>query len=457
MIKSYRRRFILSNMILSGTVLLIVFVVLAVMDYRQEYSGLENTMNIILKPWNTSNGSQEMGQPSANGAMPDDRQKNGAQRMESRDQPERRDSQEMRSREQEQRDQRERESEISKSDYELFTTVIYRPDEGEITYLSEGESVDYESISSAVKEIDRSRSQFGTLRKYGLIYYTERTKSEIKIAFIGTDYLAAKVAKGMLRLALIFILSLGAIFAVSVRLARLAGRPLERAIEMERSFVADISHDLKTPITIVLTNNTILKSNKDAKVGDQLQWIESSDAAARNMMTLVSEMLTLSEIETVGKKTQTRSVSLSSSCERCVLELESLAYEQNIEIESDIADGVNVVSTPEYTDRICSGLIENALKYEPAGGRIIVNVFRAKKSAVLTVANKGSVISPEDMEHIFERFYRADKTRGKTKGHGLGLPIIKQMTELIGARIDVESSPGSGTVFTVTFECCDHS
>lgn len=446
MIKSYRKRFILSNMLLSGIVLLAVFIVLGVVSCNQEYRNLENTMSLVLKPWNSN------GLLSANGqGYYQDKKPEPSPKKETSGEPERKKEPEPHEREEE----KGQGGEISQDDYELFTTVIYHSRSKEVSILSGEEAAESETIEAAAAQAAKESKRFGKLPDHGLIYYKENTKIEIKIALISTSYLTAKIAKRLLLLTLVFLLSMGAIFAVSVRLAKLAAKPLEQAIEMERNFVADISHDLKTPITIVLANNGILKSNKNARIGEQLQWIESTETAAKNMMELVNEMLTLSEVESFGRKAELYSVPLSSVCEKCTLQLESLAYEQNIGIVSDIAEDIEILSTHEYTERICSGLIDNALKYEHSGGRIEVNVFKDKKNAVLTVRNFGSVISEEDMPHIFERFYRADKTRGQTKGHGLGLPIIKQMTELIGAKIDVKSSQSDGTVFTVRFDMPD--
>ncbi len=443
MIKSYRRKFILSNMILSGIVLLVVFIVLGVVNYRQEYNNLESVMGIVLKPWN----SHESSSVSDVSKAPKDKPQEKSHK-ETGGEPDRKKPSETHSDD----DRHMYSSVISHDEYELFTTLIYHTKSNEISYLSGVDSIDTDNISTIVEQIVEERSQFGKLNDYKMIYYKETTPEETKIALIDSSYLTFKIVGRILLLSFVFLMSLGAIFVVSIRLARIACEPLEKAIEMERNFVADISHDLKTPITIVLTNNGILKSNKDDTISEQMQWIESTEAAAKNMMTLVNEMLTLSEIESIGRKVEKYAVSLSSSCEKCILQLESLAYEHNIEIRSNIAEDVDVLSTTDYTERICSGLIENALKYEPAGGCIEVDVFKDKKNAVIKVRNFGSVINEEDIPHIFERFYRADKTRGKTKGHGLGLPIIRQMTELIGGSIGVQSSREEGTVFTVTFE-----
>ena len=148
-------------------------------------------------------------------------------------------------------------------------------------------------------------------------------------------------------------------------------------------------------------------------------------------MNMVSEMLTLSSLESISKEIEYSCVNLSSAAEKCVLQMESVAYERRITINEQIEENAVVWATQDYVDRICSGLIENALKYEPDGGEIDVIVKAEKKHSILSVTNIGSTIDREDLPHVFERFYRGDKTRRMKTGHGLGLPIINQIVESI--------------------------
>ena len=163
-------------------------------------------------------------------------------------------------------------------------------------------------------------------------------------------------------------------------------------------------------------------------------------------------MLTLSSLESAEKTVEKQSVNLSSTAEKCVLQMESVAYERGITVEDEIDENITILSTDEYTKRICSSLIENALKYEPDGGNIKIKVGTSRKKAVFSVQNFGSMINEDDLPHIFDRFYRGDKTRSLSKGHGLGLPIVYKMCELLHAHIMVESTKKSGTIFTVAFE-----
>ena len=248
---------------------------------------------------------------------------------------------------------------------------------------------------------------------------------------------------------------MGLFFLISLWLSGLAAKPMEKAVEMERQFVADISHDLKTPITVVLANNSILRSSPEATVAEEMPWVESTDLAAKNMMTLVNEMLTLSSLESVERTVKKERVDLSSVTEKSVLQMESVAYDRGVTVESEVDPGAVLVADPDHVARIVDGLLENALKYEPDGGSVLLTLKRSRKKATLAVRNKSSFISKEDLPHVFERFYRGDKARADRKGFGLGLPIIRQMVLLSGGDLTVESDRETGTVFTAVFDTAE--
>ncbi|MBP1555766.1 MAG: HAMP domain-containing histidine kinase [Oscillospiraceae bacterium] len=434
MLKGYRRRFVTYNMLLVGVVLLAAMVFLGVYVNRTSYKELRDTMRLLSDRWDSpddqfrvleeGDGRKFDGRPGPGGGP-----KSGDIDQRSKD-------------------------ELLRNG---IITVFYNRSTDEISILSREAPEDTDTVADAVHEIVTLEKDFGKLRSAGFIYYRENTAEGNKIVLTDISYYSAKTLRITLTLLLAYIVSMGLLYLLSRRLSKFAAKPMEDAIEMERQFVTDISHDLKTPITVVLANNSILRSNPGAGAEEQQQWLDSTETAAKNMMDMVNEMLTLSSLDSVGHSIQKVSVDLSSAAEKAALQLESLAYERGITIDSSaVSEGVTAAATPEYADRICSGLIENALKYEPQGGRVEVSLSAAKKKAVFCVRNLGSYISPEDQAHVFERFYRGDKARGSLQGHGLGLPIIKQMTELIGAEIELQSGK-DGTLFTVTFDSAENS
>ena len=186
---------------------------------------------------------------------------------------------------------------------------------------------------------------------------------------------------------------------------------MERAAEREKQFVADVSHDLKTPLAVIAANNSILLENPEAPAGSLSRWVDSTGQAARQMQGLVDEMLTLTVAQR-GISTPLMPTDLSGAVTKAALQLESVAYDKQVALETDIAAHITVQGDPDALQRIVSSLIENAIKYEPIGGSVTVTLAAVRRQARLTVQNRGSVISPEALPHVFDRFYRGNKSRG---------------------------------------------
>ncbi|MCD7844624.1 MAG: HAMP domain-containing histidine kinase [Oscillospiraceae bacterium] len=197
-----------------------------------------------------------------------------------------------------------------------------------------------------------------------------------------------------------------------------------------------------------MANISVLQRNPAASADDQMKWIESTQQAARNMRTMVNELLTLSSVESANTVIHLTAVDFSSAVECSALQMESVAYDRGIVLETHIQEGLWIRADQEYLQRVINSLIENALKYEPDGGSLSVCLTAEKGQAVFAVSNPHSVISQEDLPHIFERFYRANKTRTED-GHGLGLAIAKSMTEAMGGTLSARSSTDAGTCFTL--------
>ena len=418
MLNRYRWRFVAVNMSLIALVLALTLMMQGIHIYRSEYNDLRKTMALILEPWRYADADfrpqwDQADWPPKEEAPVLDQDAVGD---------------------------------------EQIVTVFYNRDSGALSLLPLAQSCDRDAVSRAAMDAAQRTEEFGLLPEHRMFYTKQGSDSVVKIVLADASFLDSRVRRSVLMLLGVYALALGLLFLISLWLSKLAARPMERAMEMERQFVADISHDLKTPITVVLANDSILKDSPDATVGEQMQWIDSTGDAARGMMHLVEQMLTLSGLEAAERTVEKHPVSLSALAEKSVLQFESLAYDRGVTLEDDMEEGVSVLADEDGCMRILNGLIENALKYEPPGGSVRLELRREKKKAVLTVANPGSRIAPEDLGHIFERFYRADKTRGDHGGHGLGLPIVKQLCDSLGAEIKVRSDEDEGTVFTVSFD-----
>jgi K+-sensing histidine kinase KdpD len=246
-----------------------------------------------------------------------------------------------------------------------------------------------------------------------------------------------------------------AFFAVGVWLALLllvwllsgwAVRPMAKAWDMQRQFVADASHDLKTPLTVILSNSELLKQQNEGRDAPEVDRIE---AAGKRMKDLVQKMLTLARMEDDPNRGAWETMDLSDMAMESALAFEATAFEKGLTIEENVENGLMVKGNRAQVQSVLECLLDNACKYAAAGSTITVSLEKAGKKARLRIHNTGSYIPPEDLPRIFERFYRADKSRTAGDSSGLGLAIVQSVVESMRGAVTAESSEEAGTSFTV--------
>ena len=306
-----------------------------------------------------------------------------------------------------------------------------------------------EDIKEAVELALSAKGEDGSLRSLGLIYrrYARRDGS-VQIAFSSYASLSRSLRQNILISLIVFAVGAGLLFWVSLFLSGLALRPVAEAWEGQKRFVADVSHDLRTPLTVILANNNILRTHPDESVSQQMKWIDATDEEAERMKALTEKMLELSRSETVGVGIELAPVDLSDLLGETVMRFEPVAFEAGVSLDAKIDPGIVVRSDRDAFSRIAHILIDNAVKYAERGSAVKVSLTR-KKQIVFSVGNRGEVIPEGDLAHLFDRFWRADRVRS-VGGHGLGLSIAKNLTMAIKGKISVTSTAEEGTVFTVT-------
>ena len=275
----------------------------------------------------------------------------------------------------------------------------------------------------------------GTIEDYGLRYLRQDNGLFERIAFVDMS-METSILRSMmgpyLRIALVSLLLL---LGVSVLLSYWAVRPVEKAWKQQRQFLSDASHELKTPLTVILSNAELLES---ADLGDRsARWADNIHSEARQMKTLVEEMLTLVRADNMAPSAEPVEVSLSDVAADCALAFEPVAFEAGKGLEYEITDGTFVSGDPDKLRRLISVLLDNAIKY--GSGTVRLQLQKTEKQARLTVSNPGTPIPPEQLEHLFERFYRADASRGEQSGFGLGLSIAKTIAEEHRGTLKAES------------------
>ena len=296
------------------------------------------------------------------------------------------------------------------------------------------------------REIAREAACGGKLKKRGVRASVEKRNGKTYVAVVDTAMEERLMTAAMKALAL---LASGIWLALLLLVWLLSGwavRPMAKAWDMQRQFVADASHDLKTPLTVILSNSELLKQQREGKDIPELDRIE---AAGHRMKDLVQKMLTLARLEDDPNRGAWEDMDLSDMVMESALAFEAMAFEKGLTIDENVESGLVIKGNRAQAQSVLECLLDNACKYAAPGSSVTVSLEKAGKKARLAVHNTGSYIPPEDLSHVFERFYRADKSRTAGDSSGLGLAIVQSVVESMGGTVTAESSESAGTSFTV--------
>lgn len=327
-----------------------------------------------------------------------------------------------------------------------FTVNVW----GSAAYVTGGTYTDLENteeLAAILNDCLIQNRQEGVVADYHLRYLRRSGGLYEKLAFVDMSMEQAMLREMMGSYLLIGGIALLLLLAAAVLLSWWATRPVERAWRQQRQFLSDASHELKTPLTVILSNAEMLESTP---LEDRpARWADNIRSEARRMKQLVEEMLTLARADSMTAAAVLGDVSLSEAAEDCVLAFESVAFEAEKALECRLAEEVCVLGDGEKLRRLVSILLDNAIKYGAPGGAVSLALERRDRQAVLTVSNPGE-IPAEHLPRLFERFYRVDASRGEQSGFGLGLSIAGAIAREHKGALRAESGGGvTRFVFTM--------
>ena len=423
MIKKLRARIILINMTLMGIVILSIFAAVCVNAHSNAANELERGLNQVVdingKGFSRDRATDDSGFPFDKG-----------EKESYKDKPNIHDREPM----------------------QISSYVIVDLDtEGNITKTTENNvSIDSDDLEKCVEIANERTEQSGQIADYGLMYVKKDFIDERKIVFASNNSIYSGLQKTLLISVGLFFGSMVIIFLISLWLSGLAVKPVKKAWEQQKQFVADASHELKTPLTVILANNNIMMSHSLSTVEQERKWLESTEEEAQHMKQLIDQMLFLAKSDAGSAQVQLSEVNLSEIVEGSALNFEPVAFEREVLIDTDIEPDITLEGNQLQLNQLAHILIDNAVKYADDGTTVTITLHQKSEVIQFAVNNKGSVISKEEMEHIFDRFYRAEKSR-TTKGYGLGLSIAQQIVRNMSGKLTVQSSSGDGTTFTATF------
>lgn len=239
-------------------------------------------------------------------------------------------------------------------------------------------------------------------------------------------------------------------FFFSLFFSKRAIQPLIEVLEKQRQFVADASHELKTPISIIKANCSVLYANDDTTIKAQREWLDNIVTGANRMTNLIHGLIALAKIEGTDNTSIKLPVALGQEIDDALNILDLMIQEKNLRIEI-VHHTEALLSDPDRFRQVLNIVLDNALKYANTGGLIRICVTEEKKWLCVSILNTGQGISPENLEKIFDRFFRAEGARTQDGSHGLGLSIAQTVMHQLGGIIKANSVVGENTTFTLRF------
>ncbi len=293
-------------------------------------------------------------------------------------------------------------------------------------------------------KIAKKNTEKGIIGKY--VYKVRRINpNTIKITLVENEDAISHIKIIFILAIIISIASLIAIYELAKKLSKMIVKPVEETFEKQKQFISDASHELKTPLAVIEANADVLEN----EIGTN-KWINYIQNEADSMNNLINELLLLAKIENIDNVKEYKQLNLSKEVEIILSMFESMAYEKQVNITSNIAPNIMINGNKEDIEHIVSTLTDNAIKHTKAKKEVQIILKKEKNDIILEVKNMGEKIPEEEREKIFERFYRIDKSRNREeKRYGLGLSIAKSTIEKYKGKIEVFYKDNF-TVFKVT-------
>ena len=227
---------------------------------------------------------------------------------------------------------------------------------------------------------------------------------------------------------------------------------LRKLEDLRKNLISDISHEIKTPVSVIRAGSETLHSGsiKDPKIASK--FTKSILDNSERLSEMIDDLLELEKIEFGGLVIKKEKIIPHKEINKILSTIEALLVEKKLVVENDINEDLILRTDKESFRSIFSNLLNNAIKYSPIGSKIVFNAAKEKKSVVISIKDNGYGIEKNSIKRVFERFYRSSKARAHTKGTGLGLALVKQLSSRIGASVKVESQINVGSEFFVSFQ-----
>jgi len=305
-----------------------------------------------------------------------------------------------------------------------------------------------EAAEAALSQPDQNRMKLED--RYLMYHIIPDGDNSYHIDFLDITDSQATLRNLSVTFSIVGVTSFVAIFFVSLFYANRSIKPISTMWESQRKFVADASHELKTPLSVILANYDVLIANEDETIKSQKEWLSYIKVGIGRMTELINRLLMLAKTEDSGILIEKEVFSVSDLANEIADSMEAAARKKCVSFSKQIEPQLYLNGSREMTSQIFDALLENAIKYVENEGTITFSLRKKSQQVVLVVENSGEGISEMHLAKIFDRFYRVDDARTREEGgFGLGLSIVKALVENLKGHIEVESEVGKFTRFTV--------
>ena len=417
--KELRKKTILTIFSILTAILTAGLAILNINIYRREYLSIERALNVF-----DNRGGFREGPPGPDGAENDDR---GLKPREL--------------------------DNMMIMDNEVYTVKLGGDGEIEsiIDHADSTGDFDIESIAASVKDlVTGSRSDLMYIGNLYTDAYSYKYRYNDLIVILNNEDKSDKLRSLLLESVIIFIIMEAVIYFCARLITGWIVRPAEEAFKRQKDFIADASHELKTPLAVIMASADELTGDNAPDKNEQ--YIENIRYESDRMSRLIRGLLDLSKLEDEGSAASHREEDLSRIIEKTCVAFDGIAFEQSVMIQTDIEENLRLKCNRDEIEKMISTILDNAVKHSYKNTSVRVSAHGMKAGIVIKIVNSGDPIKDEDREKIFERFYRADRSRNRSDNrYGLGLAIARRIA--VNHNGDIKAYSGDGdTTFEIVLK-----
>lgn len=327
--------------------------------------------------------------------------------------------------------------------------IVHISSSGEILTISSNQFdlTDQSFLEELLEQVLQNDDTLGVLQPYALRYLRTHSPIGEKVIFVDISGEIETMKSLLQSCLLIGALSFAIFLVISILLAHWAVKPVDKAWQQQKQFTADASHELKTPLTVIMTNAELLQS-PDYSEQERKDFVQSIVTMSHQMRGLVEQLLSLARIDNGAAQKEMTRLDYSELTLDALMPFEALFFEKGLTVTCNVQDGIFVSGAAPQLTQVAEILLDNAQKYAHPSTNVVVTLQRSdRRHCQFSVTSTGDVISQEDLKNIFKRFYRVDKARSRNGSYGLGLAIASDIVSSHRGKIWAESRDGVNTFF----------